>query len=1097
MRPVLLRMEGFAAFRAETTVDFREAEYFALIGPTGAGKSTVIDAMIFALYGSVPRWDDRRAVRLALAPTTMRGTVSLVFDLGDHRYVVARELRRAASGTVTVREARLEQFLDPSSSATGDDETISLAAGSEVTPAVTELLGLPFEDFCTCVVLPQGDFAEFLHAAPNKRQEKLENLLGLGVYDQIMKRANTEATSAIQRAGFLTEQLLGLADATPEAQRAAEDRVGAFDSLADLVVATVPEITAAAAAVTAAETDRDRLATERAALAAVATPGGLEVLVEHHRARNATLAQASEHATAAEGAEFTAREQLDAAPDRAGLEQTRRAHLEFDETTAKLPDAQQQRAQAAADYTAATTHAAATTRRVDAARDALEAARETERTTQETTRRLTAEHDALHAPTVPAGLEDLHARTSAARASRDRAEQHLAAAETTETAAQAALAAGPRRGPLEQARRDHHDLAEARGEHHTVAEHLVAEKQRAAEAAAQADSQRADLQTARRECARQTHANLAAELRPQLVVGDRCPVCAQDVEHVPAPLPSADLDAARAAETAAEKAYDEANATRVAADAAVDRAADHVQRVDTRIRELTAALVDAPPSLGAVDEALAELDRLDAEAEQALAALRGARRARDDALHVDEDLRREGAVAETALQSARAPLLTLGAPPLVDTSPLTGWRALVDWARGLAKEREAALTVAQKAAGDAARQRVEAERDRTAADHADAEARRAVTEAARADQQADGTVATLENRVHDLTSALDGAPTLEAVESGLARLTELENAARDAAGAARTARAALTAARTALNEVQHEISTAWTTWHRVRDPLVAVGAPSPGDDLETAWRTLTAWASAETTTRDRALVDADELVVRRRAVRDDTEEGLAAALAGHGLTATPATASATVAAASERARGELSRVTERRAQADDLDQQRRGAEEDAQVARMLADQLRSNRFPRWLVASALDVLVVDASASLATLSGGQFELTHDNGEFLVVDHADADQHRPVKTLSGGETFQASLALALALSSQLQGLAAQGAARLESIFLDEGFGTLDETTLDLVATALENLSASGDRMVGIVTHVTALAERVPLRYVVSRDQRTSSVVREGV
>ena len=117
---------------------------------------------------------------------------------------------------------------------------------------------------------------------------------------------------------------------------------------------------------------------------------------------------------------------------------------------------------------------------------------------------------------------------------------------------------------------------------------------------------------------------------------------------------------------------------------------------------------------------------------------------------------------------------------------------------------------------------------------------------------------------------------------------------------------------------------------------------------------------------------------------------------------------------------------------------------------MLGGLLRSDQFPRWLVASALDTLVADASAGLAELSGGQFELTHDEGEFLVVDHADADARRPVKTLSGGETFQASLALALALSAQMSSLAAEGAARLDSIFLDEGFGTLDEANLDVVA-----------------------------------------------
>ena len=139
----------------------------------------------------------------------------------------------------------------------------------------------------------------------------------------------------------------------------------------------------------------------------------------------------------------------------------------------------------------------------------------------------------------------------------------------------------------------------------------------------------------------------------------------------------------------------------------------------------------------------------------------------------------------------------------------------------------------------------------------------------------------------------------------------------------------------------------------------------------------------------------------------------------------------------------------------------------------------------------------EASQSLLELSGGQFELTHENGDFLVIDHNEADIPRPVKTLSGGETFQASLALALALSSQLGALAAAGATRLESIFLDEGFGTLDEATLDTVASTLENLASSGSRMVGVITHVAALAERVPVRFEVTRDANGSHIEREGV
>ena len=74
------------------------------------------------------------------------------------------------------------------------------------------------------------------------------------------------------------------------------------------------------------------------------------------------------------------------------------------------------------------------------------------------------------------------------------------------------------------------------------------------------------------------------------------------------------------------------------------------------------------------------------------------------------------------------------------------------------------------------------------------------------------------------------------------------------------------------------------------------------------------------------------------------------------------------------------------------------------------------------------------------------------------------------------------------------MAAAGAARLDSIFFDEGFGTLDANSLDVVAETLETLARS-DRMVGIITHVPALADRVPVRFVVSRDDRSSRVERE--
>jgi len=168
---------------------------------------------------------------------------------------------------------------------------------------------------------------------------------------------------------------------------------------------------------------------------------------------------------------------------------------------------------------------------------------------------------------------------------------------------------------------------------------------------------------------------------------------------------------------------------------------------------------------------------------------------------------------------------------------------------------------------------------------------------------------------------------------------------------------------------------------------------------------------------------------------------------------------------------------------------------DAEVAAELARLLDANHFERWLVSEALSRLVDGGSQRFHELSNGRYSFAFEDSsrDLLVVDHTQGDERRSVRTLSGGETFQASLALALALSDQLAHLSATGSARLESIFLDEGFGTLDAETLEMVATTIENLGAS-ERMVGIVTHVPELAQRMPVQFRVTKGARSSHVER---
>jgi exonuclease SbcC len=145
--------------------------------------------------------------------------------------------------------------------------------------------------------------------------------------------------------------------------------------------------------------------------------------------------------------------------------------------------------------------------------------------------------------------------------------------------------------------------------------------------------------------------------------------------------------------------------------------------------------------------------------------------------------------------------------------------------------------------------------------------------------------------------------------------------------------------------------------------------------------------------------------------------------------------------------------------------------------RSLAGELRADHLVAFLQSEALQVLAAAGSERLATLSDGRYRLVCEDDEFSVVDTWNGDERRSVRTLSGGETFLASLALALALSEQVRSLSVTERARLDSLFLDEGFGTLDPESLRVVVEAIEQLGGDG-RLVGVITHVAELAEQFP-------------------
>jgi exonuclease SbcC len=212
------------------------------------------------------------------------------------------------------------------------------------------------------------------------------------------------------------------------------------------------------------------------------------------------------------------------------------------------------------------------------------------------------------------------------------------------------------------------------------------------------------------------------------------------------------------------------------------------------------------------------------------------------------------------------------------------------------------------------------------------------------------------------------------------------------------------------------------------------------------------------------------------------------------------------------ARADVKRIEEGIAQAKKLRAEEKSLRRSAETAKQLANLLRADRFQAYIQRAALKALAEDASRHLRLISDNRYELDledtpegrdstfrRESQEFVVIDHWGDQEKRSVKTLSGGETFLASLSLALALAERLPELgAAVRPTRLDSLFLDEGFGTLDDDSLDAVASALDRLHLGADgsgpsrRIIGVITHRTQLAERMPAQIRVIKSEDGSTV-----
>ena len=238
MRPTRLELEGFISFRERTEIDFSSLDLFGITGPTGAGKTALIDGMIFALYGKTPRLGEK-VVQELISQGSAQLRVLLEFECGDVQYRVLRIVKRKGPGRTQIERKR-------------DNEWEPIAASTrELRKRVEEIIGLDFDGFTKTVVLPQGQFDRFLRGDGAARRKILSDLLGLDVYEQMMKRANEIARDANRQCDVLTEMAeqqygaatpermleldASIAQTAVERERAASN-VGALEKALPLVI---------------------------------------------------------------------------------------------------------------------------------------------------------------------------------------------------------------------------------------------------------------------------------------------------------------------------------------------------------------------------------------------------------------------------------------------------------------------------------------------------------------------------------------------------------------------------------------------------------------------------------------------------------------------------------------------------------------------------------------------------------------------------------------------------------------------------------------------------------------------------------------------
>lgn len=1008
MRIHRMRLEGLGPYAQAQDVDFDRLNaggLFLLDGPTGAGKSTVLAALCFALYGTVPGGRSAESLVTTLRePGAVIPEVQVEFTVQGRRFEVVRSpkherprRRRSAAGGATVTTqatVSLRERVD-------GEWTAPLTRADEVGQQIAAVLHLDAEQFMQVVLLPQGQFAQFLTAKSDERRVLLRRLFGTQRFDGVEEHLRVETarldtavavdadvarTARAQLAEALHEAL-GPDWHAPEPSPDTDDRLLALaaeragraheDARADLATARAAEQRARVTARELETRGRDLAAAEAWASrrrdhdAEAETAAARRRAVDAHERAGRVLA-AAQRATAAADAAGTASETVTEAL----------AHVEDEPTAAAWLAAA--RADGAADAPASR----------QALGEAERAAEAVARAVQDRARMGELEQEAAAAAERRAEI------------GRDRAA--LVESRPEREAAVAAHRAAVERGTERLGAREAVDRAVSEAAARRTAAEAAAARAVEAETAARAHR---EAQERRREAAerhvgllRARYEQAASELAERLVPGEPCAVCGSP-EH-PAPAATADTAVTEADVRDAEQA-------RTAADRAATDAETALRAAEQTLRTAREAAAGLAPEAAreALERAEAERAALDQAAKDLAADRRRLTAAEKTLAGADETAAalaaEDGRLAEAAAHRA---------------ARLTELRDAVEAARGDAET-------------------LDARRDQVTA------ARRVLAALAAAQDEDARARAVADETGQALTAALAEQHFDDVDAARAARLEETEAAARTAA-------------------VQE--------WHAERARLAELEASEP-------------------VRRGRALAEAGVEPPTEEQTRA-AAEALAAAEAASSSRATAVGRLDSLVATVRRQSAALTEVLERSAGLIAEHTRVRGL---LDLVRGGGENLLKMPLTSYVLAGRLEEVAAAATERLLAMTDQRYSIEYSDAvggrgnkglELVIRDHY-VDETRHPATLSGGETFMASLALALGLADTVQ--AEAGGIELDTLFVDEGFGSLDADTLDDVLDVVDTLRTGG-RTVGLVSHVERMRQEIGVRLEVRKDRRGSSL-----